>query len=405
MMKRRSLWTVLLTLVAVPLVIAQSLVAEECALLVAEVLNSVDDVCEAVAGGEACYVQAPVSYEAQDGFDFTFAAPADIAPLAGFASLSTGGFDADADEWGVVLLAYPSDEPESDSDDALDSGLVRYMLMGDATITDTAVAEGGDAMQAFTLSTGAETGCNGAPDKLLLQTPRGVLFDVTVNGAQISMAEETTIAIAADPGNEMLITVVTGEAAVAADGATTVVLGGEELVVILGGEDGYQVVSLPDVPDAFDELTVQFLPLRAVTEVVEVSAAERWTGTGVLLSEGDSYTIVATEFMKTIDYMPWTGAAGHSAADCGAAGRGDWDCQCRTLPEWGTCTMDEVASMALMGRVGEEGAAFIVGAGGSYTATADGELFLGANDNTFTDNVGAYYVVVTADVADEDTTD
>lgn len=54
--------------------------------------------------------------------------------------------------------------------------------------------------------------------------------------------------------------------------------------------------------------------------------------------------------------------------------------------------------MTLLGRIGESGEPFIVGAGGFFTAKADGELFLGPNDNTFTDNVGAYYAFVISDL-------
>ncbi|MEO1287051.1 MAG: hypothetical protein AAFV93_04730, partial [Chloroflexota bacterium] len=135
---------------------------------------------------------------------------------------------------------------------------------------------------------------------------------------------------------------------------------------------------------------------------IEISAANRWTGTGIMLEEGETYSIVGTEFVKTIDYMPWTGPAGHSSSDCSAAGRDDWDCQCRSSAEWGTCTIDEVNSMLLVGRIGDDGTPFSIGAGGTFTASNSGELFLGANDNTFSDNVGSYYVIITAGSAESD---
>ncbi|MEO1288913.1 MAG: hypothetical protein AAFV93_14190 [Chloroflexota bacterium] len=187
MKKRRYFWSALLLLVWVSIATAQSLVDEVCAEFVSDVLNSVDDVCEDLEGGNACYVQSPVSYVAQEGADFTFDAPSDIAPLDGFVSINTGSFDATEDEWGVVVLAYPSDEPESQLDDPLDSGLVRYLMMGDVTVTDTSDETGLDPMQSFTVSTGDDEQCNGAPNSLLMQTHRGVLFDVTFNGAEITM--------------------------------------------------------------------------------------------------------------------------------------------------------------------------------------------------------------------------
>jgi hypothetical protein len=35
-----------------------------------------------------------------------------------------------------------------------------------------------------------------------------------------------------------------------------------------------------------------------------------------------------------------------------------------------------------------------VNTGGIFTATGDGSLYLGANDNFFEDNIGSYYAVV-----------
>jgi hypothetical protein len=50
--------------------------------------------------------------------------------------------------------------------------------------------------------------------------------------------------------------------------------------------------------------------------------------------------------------------------------------------------------MVLVGRVGEDGTPFIVGSGGIFTTAADGALYLGPNDNTFEDNIGSYYALI-----------
>ena len=93
--------------------------------------------------------------------------------------------------------------------------------------------------------------------------------------------------------------------------------------------------------------------------------------------------------------MPWSSPRGHAATDCVAAGRGDWDCRCRSLPEWGTCTLDEVPSMTLLARIGED-TPFIVESGGVFTARAAGILQLGPNDNTFEDNIASYHAIILA---------
>jgi RHS repeat-associated protein len=60
------------------------------------------------------------------------------------------------------------------------------------------------------------------------------------------------------------------------------------------------------------------------------------------------------------------------------------------------CPMAGQRSMALIGRVGTDGASFVVGAEASFTATATGMLYLAPNDNWYTlwDNSGSLAVTI-----------
>jgi hypothetical protein len=274
------------------------------------------------------------------------------------------------------------------------------LMLGDVTLTRV---DDGNTENDFSVRTSAqEPSCSGAPNKLMLQTPQGVTVDFGLNGAEISVSENTMVVVSAIPYEEMTIMVASGEITITSEGVAQIVVAGEQVVIALGGDTGLVVVAVPGDPGEFDFALIQFLPFQTLSEVVELPSAERWTATGVVLEAGQSYLLVNSGLVKTIDYMPWSAPEGHSTADCSAAGRGDWDCKCRTLPEWGTCTLDEVASMTLLGRIGEEGEAFIVGSGGFFRADAAGELFLGANDNTFTDNVGSYYAIIATFGSDGD---
>ncbi|MEO1288912.1 MAG: hypothetical protein AAFV93_14185, partial [Chloroflexota bacterium] len=81
----------------------------------------------------------------------------------------------------------------------------------------------------------------------------------------------------------MSVIVVTGQVSVNAQETTYVVLGGEQVLLILGGETGLIIVSPPTAPQVFDTIIIQFIPVRLLTEVIEISAANRWTGTGIML--------------------------------------------------------------------------------------------------------------------------
>jgi hypothetical protein len=55
---------------------------------------------------------------------------------------------------------------------------------------------------------------------------------------------------------------------------------------------------------------------------------------------------------------------------------------------------------ALIGRFGEDGAPFLIGAGGTFPVDQSGELFLRINDNFgMSDNEGGFTVIIRADDA------
>jgi hypothetical protein len=375
MMRSALIFFIIVFLVALAPVHAQNSIEEECALFVLDVQSQIDTLCP--YGDGACYVHAPISFEAVSGSDAVFDSPGARVSVDDIQSLHTGALNLETQEWGVATLDLPL------SDDAA----ARFLMMGDVTLTRT------DNNQFNVRTAAAEPVCAGAPNKLMLETPAGLTVDFALNGATISQDENTLIVIDALPYEQMTISVVTGSITISAEDGSQIVLGGQQVSITLGGDTGLVVIAAPGEPIAFDFALIQFLPLHLLIDMVELPAIDRWTPTGVTLEAGQSFVVIASGLVKTIDYMPWAAPGGHTTADCAAAGRGDWDCKCRSLPEWGTCTLDETASMTLMGSI-EGGPAFVVGSGGVFTAPTAGELYLGANDNTFTDNVGSYHAII-----------
>ena len=329
-----------------------------------------------------------------------FNAPGDQVSLDTVARIHTSPVNVETGEWGIAVVnTSPAMDgsvettPEADATETLENENPRLVLMGDVTlqnISDEVSAFDG----AFVVETsGDEPSCAGAPNKFILQSEANGL-EVVVNGAEIGMDSQTTILVDAVANDSMTVVVIDGSATVTAGGETQIVVGGEQTVIVLGGDTGLTVVSAPSLPILIITDNLQFVPISVLIDVVEVDSLARWTDTGIQLTAGQSFTIIASELVKTADELPWSSPTGHTTQDCAAAGRGDWDCRCRTLPEWGTCSLTETTSMILLGRVGEDDQPFVVGSGGVFTARTAGVLYLGANDNFFEDNIGAYSALI-----------
>ncbi len=112
------------------------------------------------------------------------------------------------------------------------------------------------------------------------------------------------------------------------------------------------------------------------SEIVEVSAMDGWTDTGIAIRPGDLLSIhhIAGE------WSPWPG----STYDATGSG-GDPNCRCNV--------MDAVSHAALIGRIGDN-QPFLVGEGYRHVVGEAGVLSLGINDVDLDDNSGALEVEV-----------
>lgn len=115
---------------------------------------------------------------------------------------------------------------------------------------------------------------------------------------------------------------------------------------------------------------------------IAVNANQPWTDTGITVKKGDRVSFNANGTIQIA-----TGGAASTAATpdgvsgAGAAGPG------KPVPV--------MATGGLIGRIGN-GAAFPIGANTQpITMPAAGRLYVGVNDDNFSDNSGVFYVVVT----------
>jgi hypothetical protein len=352
------------------------IVNEACANLVLDTLDAASKQCGDLAEGSVCFAGAPAEVVPSAAFS----QPGDAIPLASVQQLHTGQIDVSGQQWGAALIELPAQTGDASAS---------LMLVGDVTLNTVAVSN----PPAFWVSTGSSPPqCTAAPHALILNTPEEQTVDLTVNEVDLS-ADGATVVIRAARDGEMSVLVLSGSVVASAQGSSQTLEMGQMTSLTLGGDSALEAATPPSVPVAFDVEQIEFMPFHVIRPPIEIQSGDRWTGTGIELRAGQSFMVMAAGLMKTVDTLPWSSPIGHSAADCSAAGRGDWDCRCRTLPEWGTCTLDEVPSMILVGQIGGV-QPFVVGSGGMFTAKVDGELELGPNDNFFDDNLATYHAII-----------
>jgi hypothetical protein len=113
-------------------------------------------------------------------------------------------------------------------------------------------------------------------------------------------------------------------------------------------------------------------PARAII----VRADQPWTPTGIQLQVGDDVTVTARGVIRTNLNGARATPAG-TVPDCIDVGTVRVPFVAPELPCW-----------SLLGRIGRSGNVFEVGTSRRFKANANGELYLGVNDNFFADNSG-----------------
>ena len=119
-------------------------------------------------------------------------------------------------------------------------------------------------------------------------------------------------------------------------------------------------------------------PASGGTRTVQVSAQRQWTPTGILVRQGDVVRFSSTgEVRLSADASDMSGVTG------------------RENRRGVKYSLPSTLGGALIGRIGN-GQPFGIGDQASITMPGNGELFLGVNDDVFTDNSGEFSVTLTA---------
>lgn len=135
-MYRKSLWlfsTLLTAMLSIAVIFAQG----TCSDLVFEALEAVDANCTELGRNEACYGfdQVEVSFLGEISTD-TFAAPADIAPVADIETIRTAPLNMDNGVWGVAVMNLQANMPNT-----LPGQNVTFVLLGDVEVENAVEPE------------------------------------------------------------------------------------------------------------------------------------------------------------------------------------------------------------------------------------------------------------------------
>jgi hypothetical protein len=300
----------------------------------------------------------------------------------------TGGLQA-GDEISVLGRNEAGDWLQFDADGET-AWVFAELVTVDGDIESLRVAEAGvdrslyrAPMQAFRLSTGiGDITCEDVPrDGVLVQAPQNTTVNFLINGVEVNVGS-TGLLIVDDDG--LTVSTLAGTIEISADGESRMV------------EPGFSASASddepPSEPEPYDYEAVRHAPVDLLPDPVNIPVVVLgtavWADSGIVVEAGQAFTITATGAVNpcvnlTIDvcvpYPPEGGLGTPKELDPG-----------RIL----TYPVPDGMLASLVGRIGDEGEPFVIGAGGTFTAERDGALQFMINDSPPENNAGAFVVIV-----------
>ncbi|MFZ4815050.1 MAG: hypothetical protein ACOYL5_10990, partial [Phototrophicaceae bacterium] len=219
-----------------------------CIGIVNDALLAIEDNCNTQLVNSVCYgynhVMTTFFNPQIEGF---FTLPGHTSPLADIQTLHTAPMNDARQEWGVAVIKARADIP-----DTLPGQAVTFLLMGDTEVSSD--PNGTTPMQAFTFRGGVGApACDQAPNALLIQGIRGLTINLTVNGAEITLASTAVLQTLQDPtSGQLQLRISMLDGMLTANGGATVVEGGSSVHYAL--DDSLQIMGDPliieDIPDS-----------------------------------------------------------------------------------------------------------------------------------------------------------
>lgn len=168
--------------------------AETCPPAVVEAVRAIGGLCENLDRNSACYGSDHVDVAFSQPVDAgTFDQPSDRAALDLFQSIQTTPLNTTTGQWGAAVLKLQANIPG-----ALPGQMVTLLLIGDTRVQNVATGTQ-TPMQAFNFTTGVSPNCAEVPpSSLILQGPRGMVVDLTINGAHVRLGSTAVLRVEDD---------------------------------------------------------------------------------------------------------------------------------------------------------------------------------------------------------------
>jgi hypothetical protein len=234
-----------------------TVLAQTCPPAVATAITSIGTACNNLDRNSACYGNFNVQATFSQSVDASmFDQPSDRAPLEMFQSIRTAPFTQGGTQWGVAVLNMQANIPG-----ALPGAAVTVMLLGDTQVQNVADPNTQTPMQAFTFTTGVAPSCAQIPpSSLVVQGPRGLVVDLSINGANVRLG--STMMLRTD---DRRVEFATLDGRVVINGPTIISKGFRAFAEL--DDDGYIIEdSWGDVEAMDSEELEQFAPLGEIPE-------------------------------------------------------------------------------------------------------------------------------------------
>lgn len=355
----------------------------DCAASVQAALASVIELCSTMGGDQLCYGSTLV--ELTSAVETTFATPGDTTLLEDLRSLRSYPV-SNQSEWGTAVVKAALDAQATDQQ-------TTFIVLGDVLLTRAEDSE--TFIHNFHLLTDTEfTLCDEAPDLLIVQSNVENSATFTVNAVEIELQGTMVISASVDFGMDVFV--LGGQATLTALDSSTTYLAGQGGRFQIETETQTPVVtSRPTNLRGFNLETIEDIPMSLLNSVFPVSSTQQWVNTGLTLQARDTFFVAASGLSNLCGRgncpndiaNNWVGPSGNLEFGICSVNDGD-DTRCPLTPG---------RYAALIGRIGEQGAPFLIGAGGSFIANDTGILILGYNDDRYQNNTGTYYALITLD--------
>ena len=227
-----------------------------CEALVASAYEQTRTACEGIGDDEACY--GNINIEPQpDTLDFNKAG--DIAPVAAIQSLRLSSMNTEKQEWGISLMRLIAAESGES---------VELLLFGNVELTTGEVSETG--LQGFTFTSGADDRpCAAAPDSgILVQTPSGV-GEITLLVNEVVIDLGSTAYLQAQPGAEMAVNTLEGQATVTSGGTSVLAPAGTRTTIPVDARGAAS--GAPSDPEPYTEGPLLPLPVTLLPQTIAVA--------------------------------------------------------------------------------------------------------------------------------------